>query len=255
MYVEADYPGAAKKEHIEGEVILHAVIDAEGGVKELALVSGPPELTQAAFDAVRQWHYKKTLLNGEAVEVDTTIAVDFPPRSTPPTTARGDDLPGMPSASERAAAVRKEADALAVVDPETAADIRRLIELNGTKAVGAQLLRSLLEPMRQMLLEKLAAHENGKQIVDRFIQLAESRASSEDFINILVPVYARHFSHEDIKSMIAFFDSPPGRRYVQEAPAYMGDVQEVASEHWNLIVKPEILEQMRKEFPAPEKRR
>ena len=56
---------------------MNAVIGKEGEVKALELVSGPPELAPAAMDAVRQWVYQPTLLNGEPVEVTTAIDVNF----------------------------------------------------------------------------------------------------------------------------------------------------------------------------------
>jgi protein TonB len=62
---------------IEGNVVLHAIIDREGHVSELQVVSGHPLLVQAALDAVRRWRYQPTELNHEPVEVDTTITVSF----------------------------------------------------------------------------------------------------------------------------------------------------------------------------------
>jgi len=53
------------------------VISKEGTIQELQYVSGPPLLMKAAMDAVKEWRYKPTTLNGEPVEVDTTIDVVF----------------------------------------------------------------------------------------------------------------------------------------------------------------------------------
>ena len=71
------YPAIAKTAHIEGTVVLHAIIGADGSVQDLQYVSGPPLLMKAAMNAVWQWKYKPTLLNGEAVRVDTTISIVF----------------------------------------------------------------------------------------------------------------------------------------------------------------------------------
>ncbi len=81
------YPKEAQKERISGTVRLHVIIDTEGGIKQLEVISGHPLLQQAALDAVRQWTYQPTLLNGNPVEVDTTIDVIFtlnnPPAPNP----------------------------------------------------------------------------------------------------------------------------------------------------------------------------
>jgi protein TonB len=71
------YPALAVQARIEGNVVLHAIIDREGHVSELQVVSGHPLLVQAALDAVRRWRYQPTELNHEPVEVDTTITVSF----------------------------------------------------------------------------------------------------------------------------------------------------------------------------------
>jgi TonB family protein len=71
------YPPHAKKARISGTIVMRAVIDVHGRVANLNIVSGPPELQQAAMDAVRMWHYMPYLLNGEPVEVQTLINVIF----------------------------------------------------------------------------------------------------------------------------------------------------------------------------------
>jgi len=71
------YPPLARQTRISGTVRLHAIISKDGTVQQLEVLSGHPLLQQAALDAVRQWRYRPTLLNGEAVEVDTTIDVIF----------------------------------------------------------------------------------------------------------------------------------------------------------------------------------
>ncbi|HZD95053.1 MAG TPA: energy transducer TonB, partial [Candidatus Sulfotelmatobacter sp.] len=63
--------------HIQGDVTLQATISKNGVIENLRAVNGHPILIQAALDAVRQWKYKAYILNGEAVEVETTIQVKF----------------------------------------------------------------------------------------------------------------------------------------------------------------------------------
>jgi TonB family protein len=71
------YPPEAKKKRVQGTVLLDATIDKEGKVSELHVVSGPKMLRQSALDAVKTWLYKPYLLNGEPVEVRTTINVTY----------------------------------------------------------------------------------------------------------------------------------------------------------------------------------
>lgn len=71
------YPAIPKAAHIQGTVVLQATISKSGSIQNLRVISGPPMLQQAAMDAVRSWRYKPYLLNGEPVEVETTINVVF----------------------------------------------------------------------------------------------------------------------------------------------------------------------------------
>jgi protein TonB len=71
------YPAIPKAAHIQGTVVLQATISKSGSIQNLKVISGHPMLQQAAMDAVRSWRYKPYLLNGEPVEVETTINVVF----------------------------------------------------------------------------------------------------------------------------------------------------------------------------------
>lgn len=75
--VQPDYPPLARQARIQGSVILEATISKDGAIENLRTISGHPMLVPAAINAVKQWRYKPYLLNGEPVEVETTIQVNF----------------------------------------------------------------------------------------------------------------------------------------------------------------------------------
>lgn len=75
--VQPNYPAPALAMRLSGTVRLRAVISTDGRVRELTLLSGNPILVRAAMDAVRQWRYRPTLLDGQPVEVETLITVNF----------------------------------------------------------------------------------------------------------------------------------------------------------------------------------
>jgi protein TonB len=76
-YVPPVYPPIARAARVEGVVILEAVIGADGGVREVRVLRSIPLLDEAAIEAVRQWHFTPTLLNGEAVPALLTVTVAF----------------------------------------------------------------------------------------------------------------------------------------------------------------------------------
>jgi protein TonB len=75
--VEPKYPATAKTARVEGSVIIEATLTADGSVDKLKVISGPPLLIPAAVDAVQQWRYEPTYLNGQAVPVILTAKVNF----------------------------------------------------------------------------------------------------------------------------------------------------------------------------------
>jgi protein TonB len=75
--IEPRYPPLALQLKQAGTVVLHAIISRDGRINALEVVSGSPFFVKAALDAVRQWRYRPTMLNGEPVEVETTITVVF----------------------------------------------------------------------------------------------------------------------------------------------------------------------------------
>ena len=75
--VQPNYPPLARQARIQGSVVLQAVISKDGAIENLRLMSGHPMLAPAAIDAVKQWRYKPYILNGEPVEVETQITVNF----------------------------------------------------------------------------------------------------------------------------------------------------------------------------------
>jgi TonB family protein len=245
---QPQYPPLARETGIEGSVILHVIIGVDGAVKEVTVQSGHPLLVQSALDAVRQWHYQPTLLNGKPVEVDTTVTVTF--KLAPSASLSG------PSA-EPAATLKQEQEALNAVDPDTATDIRRLIESMGTKNLVSQMFEAQLEPVREQLvtnLKNLPADADKGKIADRFIEMMKDRIASGEMSDLAIPVYAKYFTHDQIKDMLAFYQSASGKRFSEEAPSAIRDVQAAASQHWAKVVIPQLVRQMAVEFPELSKR-
>jgi protein TonB len=75
--VNPTYPPLARSARIQGTVVLQAEISKAGDIENLHVVSGHPMLAPAAIEAVKQWKYKPYILNGEPVEVETQITVNF----------------------------------------------------------------------------------------------------------------------------------------------------------------------------------
>jgi TonB family protein len=75
--VEPDYPEDAKQQHIQGPVVLKALVNADGSVREVKVISGDSHLVKAASDAVGQWRFRPHLRAGKPIEFETRITVNF----------------------------------------------------------------------------------------------------------------------------------------------------------------------------------
>ena len=71
------YPPLARQARVQGVVVMEAAISKDGSIESLRVIQGHPLLNQAALDAVQQWKYRPTMLNGDPVEVITTVTVTF----------------------------------------------------------------------------------------------------------------------------------------------------------------------------------
>ena len=75
--VRPTYPELAKQTHVQGKVSMTCIIGRDGLVQSIEVKSGHPLLIKASTEAVSQWKFKPLVLNGEAVEVETTVVIDF----------------------------------------------------------------------------------------------------------------------------------------------------------------------------------
>jgi protein TonB len=75
--VTPKYPAQALSQRLEGAVVVHAFVDVTGKVSRVEVVSGSPLLGQSAMDAVKEWRYRPSLLNGKPVASETRITINF----------------------------------------------------------------------------------------------------------------------------------------------------------------------------------
>jgi TonB family protein len=75
--VAPEYPQSARRAGVQGTVVLAAVVNGEGAVTQVKVISGPPALSLAALEAVRWWRYEPYLVNGQPITVETKVALNF----------------------------------------------------------------------------------------------------------------------------------------------------------------------------------
>jgi TonB family protein len=192
--VPPDYPQIAKTAHVSGTVMLHAIISRDGAVQTLDVVAGPPLLVQAATDAVKQWRYRPTLLNGQPVEVDTTIQVVFA-------------LDGAQQVQDQTPSTTDS------IDPQLRADILNLLDVLHIKKKTADMGRLIFQGLRPTLLRSLPPTPNRDKIADSFADRVIALFDKPEFIDDSVVLYAKYYSDDDIKAALAFYQTPAGQHF------------------------------------------
>jgi protein TonB len=192
--VEPGYPPLALQVNIQGTVRLHAIIGADGRVRQLNVISGHPLLVQSTLDAVHKWIYEPTLLNGKPVEVDTAIDVVY-------------SLTGKPSVYSAPA-----------IDPHLKADIERLFEIMEIHEQLTNATAEIATSARPALAKMLPETPNKNSILDEYIQALTNIAKSPELTDALIEIYAKHFNDDDIKVLTRFYSTPTGQRLKDAMP-------------------------------------
>jgi TonB family protein len=230
--VEPVYPPLARQTSISGTVALHVVISREGSVQEMEVVSGHPLLVQSALDAVRQWKYQPTQLNGEPVEVDATIDVIFALNDN---TQQG----GQPKLMVQAPKS---------IDPALRADVLALLEENHVSRASEAVMRKMFDGMRPMMLKSFAGLEKREKILDSYENKLVAMTVTEEFREGIVAVYAKYFNDDDGKNLMAFYSTPTGKKFNESMPLLSADLRGVGQRLAQEKL-PDILKELCREYP------
>ena len=98
------------------------------------------------------------------------------------------------------------------IDPDKEAAIRRFMQLTGSESIGPEIANQIQVLLRPTLEASLPPGEYRAKLIDLFLEKFGTRATTEIIMPMVVSVYAKHFSDEDLKQLIAFYDSPLGRK-------------------------------------------
>jgi TonB family protein len=227
-FVQPVYPPLARQTRISGTVRVHAILSKEGKVQSLDVVSGHPLLQQAALDAVGQWTYAPTLLNGAPVEVDTMINVVFALDGQAP---KPDDRLGM--------------------DPTLRADILLLFRVTHFQENAVTSGREVFNSLRPAIESSLPATPSRDRIIDAYIDKLLALLQSDDYSERVIALYAKYFSDSDIQQLVQFYQTPIGQHFNSAMPQLFGEMNQLG-QSMAMNNLPGIIKQLCKEFPELE---
>jgi hypothetical protein len=143
----------------------------------------------------------------------------------------GKDLPVAQKNAVPRAAAADASPGDKKIDPAKEKDIRRLMELSGAKDRMSQVMTEMERNIRPMMEQALPAGDYRARLVDAFFVKFHSKADLEQLVGLAVPAYDRHFSHEEIKGLIGFYQTPLGKKITSATPELMSEMMS-AGQKW-----------------------
>jgi len=226
--VAPEYPEEAKKARIQGVVILECTISPKGRVVEVKVTRGVPGLDKAAIEAVRQWEYSPTLVDGQAVPLIMNVTVNFR------LDQGGAGTPLAPSAPPASPATPPPASA-AALSPEREADLRRLLQaLHVDQRVGQQ-LDQIIDSQRRQLPE----------VPVEFWDAFRADNPAAEVEGAMLRALDASLSPDDVKAAVGFFESDAGRHFLNAQPRIMQELSVVGLD-WGRRALEKLQERLRK---------
>ena len=114
-------------------------------------------------------------------------------------------------------------------------DIIRLLEITNAKDLASQVFDMMIPQIAQLT----------PNVPQDVWDLMRQKIDIDDFVDMFIDIYDRHFSHEEIKQLIAFYETPVGRRFVQETPGITKDSMQ-AGQEWGMRLGLKIMQELKK---------
>ncbi len=127
-------------------------------------------------------------------------------------------------------------DAAAPEETEFRQDIRKLMVLTGAGDLGTQVMKQMIDMFKQTYVGV------PDEFWDRFLE----QAGGDELVELVIPIYERHLTHEDVKGLIAFYESPLGRKLVSKQPLIMEESMLVGQE-WGAKLGQDVMSKLQEE--------
>jgi len=147
-----------------------------------------------------------------------------------------------PSAREQTVPAPPPSAAQLKVDPAKEADIRRLLDLAGTKALITQTMNAMEKSIKPVLVNSFPPGEYREKLIDLFLVKFHSKADTQHLLDLAVPIYDKYLSHDEIKGLIQFYGTPLGQKTLNVLPTLLGELQEEGRKWGEEIGRQSMLE-------------
>ncbi len=134
------------------------------------------------------------------------------------------------------------------IDPAKEADIRRLLELTGAKGLVKQTMDSMEGSIKPLLASALPPGEYRDKLIDLFFAKFQSKANPKALLDLAVPLYDKYLSHEEIKGLIQFYQTPLGQKTITVLPKLTGEMAELGKQ-WGQDLGQQCMREVLAEHP------
>jgi hypothetical protein len=156
-----------------------------------------------------------------------------------------------PTSAERKGSPLTSAEPLKV-DHAKEADIRRLMDLVGAGALGSQMMDEMQKNIKPLMTQALPPGEYREQLVQLFFEKFRSKGNPQQLVDMVVPAYDRYFSHQEIRGLIEFYETPLGKKAISVLPRLMVELQETGRK-WGESLGRDSMQEVLSEHPELEK--
>jgi uncharacterized protein len=136
----------------------------------------------------------------------------------------------------------------AKIDPVKEADIRQLMDLTGAKDLGQQLMSAGITQFRSSVTESQPDNPRANQFADAFALRFEKHFDPHSLTETVIPIYDKHLSNEDLKQLLAYYQSPFGQRMLKVLPEVARESQ-VAGFKLGQKAAQEVMEELKADYP------
>jgi len=155
---------------------------------------------------------------------------------------------GTPARQQTAVPSSSSSPGQPKVNPTKEADIRRLLELTGVKGLATQMMSEMMDTIKPVLANSLPPGDYREKLIDLFIAKFRSKVDAGHLVELAIPIYDKHFSDDEIKGLIQFYQTPLGQKTIHELPAVVTEMQ-LEGKQWGEAVGRDSMREVLTEHP------
>ena len=153
------------------------------------------------------------------------------------------------AASTNPAAQQKASPATQTkINPAKEADIRKLLDITGAKTLATQTMDAMLKNIKPVLAGSLPPGDYREKLIELFLEKFHAKADPQLLVDMVVPIYDKHLSHEEVKALIQFYQTPLGKKTLSALPAIAIESRE-AGEKWGTALGQDCMREVLAEHP------